>query len=453
MRLGLNSLTFRLAAAAVLWSVVLLIVGGLLQISLFGTYVEANFDSRLQTYLNQMAGTALIDEGGDITPPRLTDPRFDQIFSGWYWQIGEGGTPPHRSASLWDHVLEPPAGASGESNDTVIAGPIDQELRFVSARITPEGATAPFTFTVAVDRAEVAAEAAQFSTALIWSLTRLGPYLLGLVVVGFVLFVLFQNRFGMRPLRNLGQALNDIRTGRAERLVGNYPSEIDPLARELNALLDHNAAVMERARAHAGDLAHMIKTPLTVLLNEADNSEGPLADMVTRHALNMRDQVDHQLARARTAATANLIGARAALRPVVDDLTRTLNKIYIERGLTISASGNLDACFRGEHEDLEEMIGNVMENACKWATSEIVLDASQTNGRLTVTIDDDGPGLTPTECVEVLKRGKRLDEAVPGSGLGLAIVVDIAKLYNGSFRLDPSDRGGLKATFDLPAAT
>ncbi|MCZ6604248.1 MAG: HAMP domain-containing sensor histidine kinase [Alphaproteobacteria bacterium] len=447
-----NSLTLRLAAAAVLWSVVLLIVGGMLLASLFGAYVERNFDARLKTYLNQMAATALVGESGELSKPLLTDPRFDEIFSGWYWQIGHGATLLHRSPSLWDHVLEPPADASSVTNDVPIPGPVEQDLRYITAHITPEGLAAPLSFTIAVDRLEVAEELSQFNSALIWSLRILGPWLLGLILLGFVLFVLFQQRFGMRPVRDLGKALNDIRAGRADRIEGNYPVELDPLARELNALLDHNSAIIERARAHAGDLAHMIKTPLTVLLNEADQAEGPLAEMVKRHAENMRHQVDHQLSRARMAATANLIGARAPVGPAADDLTRALGKIYSNRGITIVKSGDLDAHFRGEFEDLEEMIGNLMENACKWATSHVGLNIAANNGRLVITVDDDGPGLNEEECVEVLKRGKRLDESVPGTGLGLAIVVDIAGLYGGDIELGPSDRGGLRATLELPAA-
>ena len=448
----LNSLTLRLAAAAVLWSVILLVVGGLLLASLFGAYVERNFDARLQTYLNELLATAVIDNDGNLTAPRLTDPRFTTQFSGWYWQIGDTETLYHSSRSLWDFVLDPPPGASAESNDEPIAGPIGQQLRFVTRTVTPEGAGTSIPFTVAVDRNEIAAESSQFNSALIWSLGILGPWLVGLIIVGFVLFVLFQQRFGMGPLRRLGDALNDIRQGRAQRLEGNYPVEIDPLARELNALLDHNQAIIERARAHAGDLAHMIKTPLTVLWNEAEHQDGPLAEMVRRHAETMRKQVDHQLARARMAATGNLIGARAHVKPVTDELVRTLSKIYSDRGIEISARGDLNSYFRGEHEDLQEMLGNVMDNACKWAKSEVAVNVERNAGRLKITVDDDGPGLGPDERTEVLKRGKRLDEAVPGTGLGLGIVVDIASLYRGGIVLGDSPLGGLRATFDLPAA-
>jgi len=447
-----NSLTLRLAAAAVLWSVILLLVGGVLLASLFGAYVERTFDGRLQTYLNQMAATALIEEDGSLTAPLLTDPRFGETFSGWYWQIGTQDQIFHRSPSLWDVALNPPADASAESNDEPIEGPGGQSLRFITRTLTPEGAATPIPFTVAVDRDEVAAEASQFNSALIWSLGILGPWLVGLIVVGFVLFVIFQQRFGMRPLRRLSEALNDIRVGRAERLEGNYPVEIDPLARELNALLDHNQAIIERARAHAGDLAHMIKTPLTVLWNEAEHQDGPLAEMVRRHAETMRNQVDHQLARARMAATGNLIGARAPVRPVADELVRALTTIYRDRNIDLLATGDMETNFRGEHEDLQEMLGNVMDNACKWAKSKVTLTIAKPGSRLNITVDDDGPGLTPQQCVEVLKRGKRLDEAVPGTGLGLAIVVDIAGLYSGGIELGDSPLGGLRVTFDLPAA-
>lgn len=447
-----NSLTLRLAAAAVLWSVLILIVGGLLQASLFPAYVERNFDARLQTYLAQMVSTTLVDEDGETAGPGLADPRFDQVLSGWYWQIGDAPDPYLRSPSLFQHVLEIPSDASAVSNDAVLTLTSGRELRFVSQRASPGGTDAFMTFTVAVDRAELATEASQFNNALIWSLRILGPWLLGLIVVGFVLFVVVQQRFGMRPLRDLGNALNNIRTGRATRIEGTYPVEIDPLARELNALLDQTDILVERARANAGDIAHMIKTPLSVLLNEAEQSEGPLADTVKTQVAKLRTQIDHQLARARMAAGNSLRAIRTEIEPVVEDLTRALHTIHRDRGVTISYHGDLDACFRGEREDLEEMLGNLLDNACKWSVAEVQITARRHGeDRLVITVDDNGPGLTPEECVEVLQRGKRLDETVPGSGLGLAIVADIAEIYGGSVTLGRAEMGGLRVILDLPA--
>ncbi len=447
-----NSLTLRLATAAILWSVLILIVGGLLQASLFPAYVERNFDTRLQTYLAQMVSTTVVDENGEMTGPSLADPRFDQVLSGWYWQIGDIPDPYLRSPSLFQHVLEIPSGASAVSNDAVLTLTSGRELRFVTQRASPVGTDMFMYFTVAVDRAELAAEASQFNSALIWSLQILGPWLLGLIVIGFILFIIVQQRFGMRPLRDLGNALNNIRTGRADRIEGNYPVELDPLARELNALLDQTDILVERARANAGDIAHMIKTPLSVLLNEAEQSEGPLADTVKTQVDKLRAQIDHQLARARMAAGNNLRAIRTEFEPVVADLTRALHTIHRDRGVEISYTGDPNACFRGEREDLEEMLGNLLDNACKWAHADIQMTAQRSQqSQLLVTVDDDGPGLEPEECIEVLQRGKRLDETVPGSGLGLAIVADIAEIYGGSIELGRAELGGLSVKLSLPA--
>ena len=448
----LNSLTLRLTAAAILWSVILLLVGGVLLTFQFDAYVQRNFDSRLQSYLFEIIAETASEDGETSPKPELEDQRFSRTFSGWYWQIDATDGPLFQSDSLWDQSLSVPPQASSESNEAAIAGPLGQQLRFVSRTIQPPGSPLPLVFTVAVNEAEIAAEAERFSDALTASFQTLGQWLIGFIIIGFALFIVFVQRFGMRPLRRLGDAMNQIRTGRTRRLTGNFPSEIAPLARELNALLDSNEAVVERARAHAGDLAHMIKTPLSVLMNEAEKEDSPLAEKVMRHAKSMRGQVDHQLARASTAAAANLIGVRAQVGPVVAELVRTLETIYSGRDLTFSQAGDLSAHFRGEKEDLQEMIGNLMENACKWAKTKIELNVTRHGDRLKIAIEDDGPGLTAEECIEVLKRGMRLDEAVPGTGLGLAIVVDIARLYSGDIVLGAGAHGGLKAELDLPAA-
>lgn len=446
-----NSLALRLAAAAVLWSVILLIVGGVLQVSLFSAYVERNFDARLQSYLDQMAATTLFGEDQSLSEPSLFDPRFRRIFSGWYWQIGESDDPIYRSTSLWDFILETPADASAESNDGFLAGPTNQELRFVTARFIPDGGHEPLAFTVAVDRSEVATEAAQFSNALLWSLRILGPWLVGLIIVGFVLFVVLQQRFGMRPLHRMSKTLHDIRAGRADRLEDDYPVELEPIARELNELIDHTKILIERARANAGDIAHMIKTPMSVMLNEAEQAEGPLADSVRKQISRLRTQIDHQLARARMAAGDTLINVRTNIGDVVRDLSRAMTIIHRDAGIKIEPTGNLDAEFRGEKEDLEEMLGNIMDNACKWAKGEVLVNAELRDKRVLITVQDNGPGLTSEECKSALERGKRLDETVPGTGLGLSTVSDIAEMYKGSLELDRAEIGGLRATLNLPA--
>jgi len=309
---------------------------------------------------------------------------------------------------------------------------------------TPErGDTRAYTFLVAGDLATVDADSAAFNGTLFWSFAVLG---LGLVVA-----ILLQVRVGLLPLRNLRDALARIRDGSAQSLEGKFPAEIAPLAAELNSLIEHSNEVVGRARTHVSNLAHFLKTPLSVLASEAEAEPGPLADQVRRQVDSMRRQVDHYLARARAAGSVNVLGNRTPVAPVLSDLARVLTRIHAERDVTIDWDCPPDLYFRGERQDLEEMTGNLMDNACKWASARVMVRALREGARFTLTVEDDGPGLTPENRTRVGTRGERLDESVPGTGLGLAIVRDISKLYAGFLTLDASPLGGLEARLTLPA--
>jgi signal transduction histidine kinase len=272
---------------------------------------------------------------------------------------------------------------------------------------------------------------------------------MGAGLIGLMIMLV---RLGLAPLNQVSQSLAAIREGRADHLEGQFPEEIQPLADELNALVAHNAEVVARARTHVANLAHFLKTPLSVIANEVQGATGPMAESVARQAQVMRRQVDHYLTRARTVASAKVIGARTEAAPMIADLTRALSKIYAPRGIRIERRCPEGVSFRGDRSDFEEMVGNLLDNACKWAEGEVtVVVAPGKPGRLTVTVGDDGPGLTEDEAKRVVERGERLDESKPGSGLGLGIVKEIASLYGGTLRLGRSDAGGLAAVLDLPA--
>ncbi len=257
---------------------------------------------------------------------------------------------------------------------------------------------------------------------------------------------------GLLPLRRVSEALARIREGKARRLEGHFPAEIAPLASELNSLIEHCAEVVGRARTHVSNLAHFLKTPLSVLSSEASAQPGPLADAVLRQVTTMRRQVDHYLARARAAGAVDALGNRTPVKPVLDDLARVLSRIHRDRGLEIVVDCPTSLAFRGERQDIEEMAGNLIDNACKWAAKRVEVTARRAQGaQLELRIGDDGPGLDPQERTHVGQRGERLDEGVPGTGLGLAIVNDIAKLYGGALTLDQSALGGLEACLALPA--
>jgi signal transduction histidine kinase len=441
-----NSLAFRLVAGAAVWCALWLSAGGYALSALFGNTVERNFDARLGVLLEGLvAGSELKPDGWLDLRRQLGEPRFDQPLSGWYWQIEHGGSILRRSPSLWDAEL-PVALASGKLTAAQdVAGPDGQPLRLLVRAITLPGVDGPLLYAVAGDRREIQLDRQGFN--------RLLSLALAILFVGVIGAVLVQVRFGLEPLRRMGRALGAIRGGATARLEGDFPAEIEPLATELNALLDHNEALVERARTHVGNLAHGLKTPLSVLTNEAGRSQGPLAELVGRQVALMRRQVDHHLARARAIATGSILGARTDVLPVLRDLERTLDRIYADKALAIELACPPELAFRGARQDLEEMLGNLMDNACKWAAARVSVRAEAASEQvLQIAIEDDGPGLPPSRRAEVLERGRRLDEQVPGTGLGLAIAADLAQLYGGRLVLDAAAAGGLRALLVLPAA-
>jgi signal transduction histidine kinase len=312
------------------------------------------------------------------------------------------------------------------------------------------GADGKFLVAVAGDASEIFDETRSFDYYLGGTFTALGIVLL--------LTTIFQVRFGLAPLKRISEAIADIRSGRAERLEGNFPVEIAPLARETNALIDANRGIVERARTHVGNLAHAIKTPLSVIVNEASaHGSDPFASKVLEQADVMRNQVAHHLERARIAARVTTVGTVTEVAPAIEALRRTMEKIHRDRGVIIELKADPQAKFRGERQDLEEMAGNLVDNACKWASSRVYIEVLLVRPvepgaglMLRIIVDDDGRGLSPAERAQVSRRGQKLDESKPGSGLGLSIVTDLAALYGGNLSLGTAPIGGLRAELVLP---
>jgi signal transduction histidine kinase len=452
----LNSLAFRLFASAAAWTLVVLPATAIILISLYRQAVERNFDARLNVYLTSLVAST--SQGGATDPKEpanLGEPVFGIPLSGWYWQIkplNGAARPDFVSDSLLDQQLKLPS-QSGVPPDSSLtrrayaAGPERQRLRIVEREIKLAGPSAnPYSYAVAGDASEIDRDLAEFTTMLIAALAVLG---LGLVAATF-----FQVRFGLSPLRAMRQNLAQIRSGEAERLEGEQPEEIRPLQQELNALIQSNREIVDRARTHVGNLAHALKTPLSVISNEARTHEGPLSAKVVEQAEIMRTQITHHLDRAQVAARSSVIGDVTDVDKVLQALKRTLDRIYEERGVAVEVASAPGLKFQGEKQDFEEMAGNLLDNACKWARSRVRISAARDDGKakFTVIVDDDGPGLTEAERARAVKRGQRLDETKPGSGLGLSIVADLAHLYKGRFELEPSPEGGLRARLELPAA-
>jgi signal transduction histidine kinase len=455
-----SSLATRLFLSATAWVVVILAVTGVVLSSVYRNATERAFDRRLNLYLRTLvAEVATPDEPPDHQFQSLGEPLFELPLSGWYWQIARtdsGKAEVRASRSLWDKKLPRLEEHGGDLSPAgirlgYVEGPEGQSLRMVE-RPVDLGADGKFLVSVAGDAAEIFDETRSFDY-------YLGGTFAALSIV-LVLTTIFQVRFGLAPLKRISESIADIRSGRAERLEGEFPVEIAPLARETNALIDANREIVERARTHVGNLAHAIKTPLSVIVNEASaHGADPFAMKVLEQADVMRDQVAHHLDRARIAARLTVVGTVTEVAPAIDALRRTMEKIHRDRGIEISADADTRAKFRGERQDLEEMAGNLVDNACKWAASqvfiEVLLEPPREPGgtaMLRIVVDDDGRGLSADERAQVLRRGQRLDESKPGSGLGLSIVVDLAALYGGSLSLGSAPIGGLRAELVLPGA-
>ncbi len=456
-RLRLDSLAGRLIAVAAVWTVLALAGGGFVLSNAFRNSVQGDFDSEIADDLDSLVAAVAHNAKGDIKiEQRYLSASFQRAYSGDYWQIspvGKGITT--ISHSLFDPDRRLRFASSGPPGKEGIVsgygeGPDGQHLRILARRIEfPITATAKpddnraYMLYVAADTAELDLRIAAFNGTLVWSFVVLG---LGLIVAVFL-----QVRIGLQPLRKVTQSLHRIRAGTADRLEGHFPSEIEPLASELNSLIEHSAEVVGRARSYVSNLAHFLKTPLTVLTSEAESQPGPLADSVNRQVVAMRRQVDHYLTRARAAGALNVLGNRTPVAGVLDDLARTLKRIHQDAKVAIEVVCPPGLAFRGERQDLEEMAGNLLDNACKWSHGHVRVTAAPGGAALTLLIEDDGPGLTPDQREQVGARGERLDESVPGSGLGLAIVGDIAKLYGGTLELGTAPLGGLGVKLTLPA--
>lgn len=448
------SLSQRLILLAALLSAVILLVAGLILFALQRQVTERGFDERLGVYVKEIV--ADIASPPETDRPQVTDlgePRFDLPLSGWFWQVVRIDTqrPVIRSSrSLVGGQLPrlQDLGYVQERGLTkgYIEGPDDRRLRQVERHIDA-GEDGRYIIAVAAPADEILDDIRDFRNAL--------AVTFGLLFLALIASTLFQVRLGLAPLARMRQSIGQVRVGEATRIDGDYPSDIAPLAGELNQLIDANREILDRARTQVGNLAHALKTPLSVIVNEADGNPGPLATKVNEQASLMRDQVNYYLDRARAAALSGALGGVCDVTPSIEGLIRTFEKIYRSKGVVADVRGPSGLRFRGEKQDLEEMLGNLLDNAFKWTDDEVIVSLAvvENGGRRTlrIDVDDNGPGLPESARADVLRRGRRLDETKPGSGLGLSIVVDLAKLYGGSVVLETSPADGLRATLILPA--
>lgn len=452
--LGRRSIAVRLAVSALLSSAAILVIAAWILTTLYRENTERAFDSRLLVYANNLATDLVSPNDSESRSFALGDPRFDLPLSGWYWQVGKADAKPRdlrTSRSLVGVPLKGPdqAGTAtlGQIRQGYGHGQDDRLLRVVE-RDVDIGQEGRYTVRVAGPADEIVNDVDRFRFALSVTFGALG---LSLAITALV-----QILFGLAPLRRLRTGLGTIRRGEADRITGEYPRDIAPLAGEINLLIETNREILERARTQVGNLAHALKTPLSIIVNEVGHADAPpeLAGKIREQAALMRDQVNYHLDRARAAALAGALGTSTEVEPALAGLVRTFGKIYRDKDIAYEVRVPEGLRFRGERQDFEEMVGNLVDNASKWAAGRVAISAEPVveddAAHLIVAVEDDGPGLPEEDRAAVLKRGRRLDESKPGSGLGLSIVADLAALYRGRFRLEAAGLGGLRAVIEVP---
>ncbi|WP_210766545.1 sensor histidine kinase [Caenibius tardaugens] len=441
-----GSLFRRMMFIAAGWISILLLVGGVALDRTLAGLIEKNFDDQLEYMLTAMIGTAEIGPDGEVFFNRpLGDQRFLEPNSGLYWQITGDGHEDFPSRSLWDRSLKVDRDQGHKAhfyNSNQFAG---EPLRVIERSIVLPGSTTRWWFTVAAARDGLDEQIAQIRSILLWSF----------VVLGLGLFVLatLQTWYGLVPLRRVRRAIQHMRTTGTNCVTDPLPAEVQPMVEELNALLAHNEKQAEEARTHAGNLAHALKTPLTVVTNAANAHAPDLAETVLREAKVMRRQVDHHLARARAVGRRAAGQARANVWDSANAVERAVSRLYEESRFDVA--GNRAAIVAIERQDLDEILGNLLENAAKYGGGSVFLtvDTEPTAPLCTITVEDDGPGIPLAERTRMFDRGARLDTGKPGTGLGLAIVRDVVEIYGGAVSLDDSeDLGGMMVSLRLPRA-
>ena len=408
----------------------------------------------MSAHLFNLIGSVGVSDSGTLTGgPDLGDLRFSEPESGWYWSVepvSKGLVGQLRSSSMTEPIASPSINDAPFNSEFQrhyrIAGINGEELEVFESEFVLDSQNRIARFRVMGNRSELEDEISGFEWRLFSYLSLFG---FGMIAINAIAILL-----GLQPLARVRNALAMVREGTAQRLTGRFPAEIQPLANETNALIENNRRIVERSRTQVGNLAHSLKTPLAVMLNEGRALGGPKGQLIADHAAAMQQQIDHYLQRARVAAQRESVVYRTPVTPLLERMVRVMDKLSRGTGISL-ATPPADVVFAGEREDLEEVVGNLLENAMKWAQSavkvsvETAVPVGEEPPRFSILIEDDGPGIPEDKAREALQRGKRLDETKPGTGLGLAIVADLVKEYGGTLRLERSTMGGLKAVVEL----
>jgi signal transduction histidine kinase len=440
-----GSLSRRMILIAAAWIALLLLGGGFALDRVLKAAVTRNFDEQLEYVLRSLLNSSEIGPEGEVIFSReAADQRFLEPYSGAYWQVSAKGRDAFPSRSLWDRQLA--YGRPHNDRDVHIYDSTqfpDEKLRIVERDVQLPGSPVRWRFQVAQSRETLDAQIAALRRTVVRSFA--------LLALGLIALAALQTFYGLWPLRRVREEIARMRAGTASRIEAPMPNEVAPMVDELNALVEHNERQAEEARRHAGNLAHALKTPLTVIMNAATAGSDDLAETVVREARTMRRQVDHHLARARAVGRRGSQHSRAAVWQSLESVERAVGRLY--RHVRIDVTGPRDLHVHVERQDLDEMLGNLIENAAKYGGGSVFVTVALAGSFVELLVEDDGAGIPEAERVRIFDRGVRLDTGKPGTGLGLAIVRDVAEIYGGTVALEESeDLGGLLVRLRLPAA-
>lgn len=441
----IKRLTTRIISLSVIWIILTLLATMLLIAWLYRDHIEQHYDAHVFTHVEELVAAVSVDPEGQVKLLRQpTDPRFYRPKSGWYWQVTVGGELLAHSESLEDRVLDVTHLNFDENHDVqILVEPNGQNLRARVVHMSYMDIPEPVTVLATSPEIQVEDDVADFNTHLTLSFI--------LLAVGLSLAVVLQVGVALNSLKAISASISEVKAGHIDRLPKDFPLDVQPLADELNSLLDNNETMLKRARNQLADLAHLVNTPLTVIRNEARNIPSKPGQLILDQAHAMSGNIDHYLTRARISGRDSGFGNSASLKAVVEDVRFAVERMYRDRDIKIKLCNKGNCRFRGEVQDLEEMVGNLLDNACKHAEKNVHVSCRREHDRMTISIDDDGPGIPEEELKGVLKRGKKLDETTPGYGQGLGIVSDIAAVYGGKLTLGRSELGGLLAELELPS--
>lgn len=441
-----KSLTFRIIALSSIWIILALVATSLLLWYYYQDHIGKHYDAHVFMHLEEMVtASKLAPDGSFKLDFHPSDPRFQELNSGWYWETRVAGETLERSPSLGGNSLDlVEAHAAEDHRVQVISGPNQQDLRVQTLEISKGLRGEKILLLASAPNMRIEDDVIDIAEHMLVSFIVLGA--------GLILAVVFQIRLALKPLHAISREITNIHEGKSDRLQSVFPREVQPLVDELNNLLEHNAVLLKRARNQLGNLAHSIKNPLTVINNEAHALDDPQKERILDQAQDISKSVDHYLVKARASGADSILGTRANIRSVTEDLVFAMQRLYKDRNLEFDTSGLSNCSFRGEAQDLEEMLGNLMDNACKWARERVVVTCRPHQNRCLLIVEDDGPGIPEEQLEKVLERGQQLDESMHGHGLGLGIVQDLVELYDARLTLKASPLGGLAAELELPGA-